>query len=216
MKKSLAIVLASGVVIGAYTLGTLGASSAHASAPVHSSAASSVPSSPRVARSSPTTAAPVTASRSSSAFPTFHTVNIPNGGGGSFGLITLPGSWNPTPAIQAGQDGSVTDTWTHGGETVQFSYEAWMGANHNVAGGTDAFNPAEGLPPGMGIIGRSSPSGPSGTAWPVAGNGSFGFVATNSTMSGEYLVLGRPDTLSFRHSLVQIMNSVQLYRSDFQ
>lgn len=226
MRTAYKVLIGVGIVGGAFALGAIAAGAGSGSSHLAPAAALASSPTPRPESASVPSTAPVSVSSipasspspsPSGGVPTFQTVNIPNGGGGSFGLITLPGAWPAKPAIQTGQDGRVTDTWRHGGLTIQFAYEAWYGANHHVAGGTDAFNPAAGLPPGLGLIGSSRPLGRiNARTWPIGGNGQLGVVATNPAMSGAYVVTGGPYTSSTRQALLSILESVRFYGADFQ
>lgn len=183
----------------------------HVAAAPHSSTTSAPSSTPTTNTPSPS-AAPVPSSSPSSiaaavsSTPTYHTVSIPGPGGTSFGLVTLPGTWDPTPVTHVAQDSTTSDVWTHNGNTFTFMYEEPYGMNHDVANGSDAFDPAAGLPPGVGILNQAGHD-----LWTFGGGGLTGIVYTSPNTQGEYLA-----TVSGPNSaeLSQILQSVQFYQSD--
>ncbi|MCY0865225.1 MAG: hypothetical protein OWQ57_09760 [Sulfobacillus sp.] len=100
----------------------------------------------------------------------------------------------------------MTDTWTGpNGDQFIFQYEEPYGMNHDVANGTDAFDPVAGLPAGTTLGAELAPN-----LWAWYGVGYTGEVFTSPETQGEYLAY-------FTGSdpvLAQILHGVQFANSD--
>ncbi|POB11420.1 hypothetical protein CO251_04565 [Sulfobacillus sp. hq2] len=126
---------------------------------------------------------------------------------GTFGTVSLPASWNPTPNVSTSPDGSVGYFWSSGSDAFTFRYFEPYGANHNATLQSDPFDPSLSLPTGTAVT-----SHPAADEWNFQGNGLTGAIFTTPSMQGAYVIwVSGPDT----SVLQSILTSVYLYGSDF-
>lgn len=126
---------------------------------------------------------------------------------GSFGTVSLPPSWNPTPSVNSSQDGSLGYYWSAGADAFTFLYAAPFGANHNVTVQSSPFDPTLALPAGTVVAAH-----PTSNEWNFSGSGLTGAIFTTPSTQGAYIVwISGPNF----NTLQSILESVRLYNSDF-
>lgn len=128
-------------------------------------------------------------------------------GGNSFGTLALPSSWSADPTVTDGGGSGATLVWSSpsSANSLNVQVSSAYGTNHNVANGTDAFDPSLALPQsGCAITADES------TIFPFTCQGFQGFVYSSPAVAGAVTVWTAGPNGS---ELGRVLNSVQLSSS---